>query len=296
MSFNSFFKYVNYSPRDAAWGIYCIDAGAVEIKAGDPYPYKADRHPAQYTRHWENGRVLNEFQFLYITKGEGIFRTQKGETKLHEGSFVIIVPGYWHWYRPDKETGWIEFWIGFDGDYPRMLREHGFLGPEPQVLDIGTHETIVSHFNRIIDGVENERPGYQQIVASLIPLIYAEVSSYSSRPEIEARGKDLFERIKFIFEANLHGTLDMESLAAELNLNYASLREDFKSYTGLSPYQYFLQMKINRAKELLLDGGLSVKEISYKLSFENPYYFSRLFKKKTGVAPSHWNGITTAED
>jgi AraC-like DNA-binding protein len=88
----------------------------------------------------------------------------------------------------------------------------------------------------------------------------------------------------------------MESLAKDLNLNYATFREDFKDYTGLSPYQYFLEMKINKAKEMLSDGVLSVKEVSYKLAFQSPYYFSRLFKKKTGVAPSQWNGIEISED
>ena len=154
----------------------------------------------------------------------------------------------------------------------------------------------MGHFNRILDGVIGERPGYQQVISSLVPLIYAEASAYASRPSIEEHGKALFDRVTVIFEANIQGKMDMESLASELNFNYASFREEFKSYTGLSPYQYFLQMKINRAKELLLDGGLSVKEISYKLAFDNPYYFSRLFKKKTGMAPSQWNGIETAEE
>ena len=296
VGFNSVFKYVNHSSRDEAWGIYCIDAGAVEIKPGEAYPYQADRHPPKYTQNWEKGRILNEFQFLYIVRGEGIFRTREEEKGLHEGSFIVLVPGAWHWYRPRLETGWTEYWVGFDGDYPKMLREYGFLGPGPKILDPGLHESIVGHFNRVIDGVVGERPGYQQVISSLVPLVYAEVSAYASRPSIEEHGKDLFDRVTVIFEANIQGKMDMESLASELNFNYATFREEFKSYTGLSPYQYFLQMKINRAKELLMDGGLSVKEISYKLAFDNPYYFSRLFKKKTGMAPSQWNGIETAEE
>lgn len=275
--------------------MYCNDAGMVEIRPGDPYPYQADRHPPQYTKLWDSGRVLNEYQFLYLAKGEGVYRTEGEEHPLREGNLLILVPGVWHWYRPRPETGWTEYWVGFDGDYPQKLAESGFLGPGLRLLEVGIQEDIISHFGQIIDGVANERPGYQQYVSALVPLIYAEACMHALAPCLEAKGKLLFERIRAIFAENLYGTLDMESLAADLGLNYSNFREEFKVYTGLSPYQYFLQMKINRAKELLLDGRHSVKEISYTLSFENPYYFSRLFKKKTGVTPSSWNGIATAE-
>ena len=47
-------------------------------------------------------------------------------------------------------------------------------------------------------------------------------------------------------------------------------------------------MKIEKAKELLKIGNASVKEVSFTLAFDSPYYFSRLFKSKTGVSPSKW--------
>ena len=103
-------------------------------------------------------------------------------------------------------------------------------------------------------------------------------------PEAES----VFQQARFRFLENLARPLDIEEFARELNLDYPSCRRLFKDYTGLSPYQYFLQLKIHRARHLLQEGNLSVKEVSYELSFDNQYYFSRIFKKKTGRSPSEW--------
>jgi AraC-like DNA-binding protein len=87
---------------------------------------------------------------------------------------------------------------------------------------------------------------------------------------------------------HIYGTLSIDSLDDVLGGGHARLNEVFKNYTGMTPYQYFIQLKIHRAKELLGLGRYSVKEIAFTLGFSDPYYFSRLFKKKTGIAPSEW--------
>ena len=81
----------------------------------------------------------------------------------------------------------------------------------------------------------------------------------------------------------------MESLSVSLGLGYSRLSKIFKRYTGLSPHQYYRQLKINRAKELLQAKQYSIKEVAFRLSFENTYYFSRIFKRKTGLSPSAWH-------
>ena len=73
-------------------------------------------------------------------------------------------------------------------------------------------------------------------------------------------------------------------------MSYAHFRRLFKQQTGLSPYQYHLQLRINRARELLHGTTLSVKQVAARLNFENPYHFSKIFKRKTGMAPHHFRG------
>ena len=93
---------------------------------------------------------------------------------------------------------------------------------------------------------------------------------------------------KILFQEQLAGQLDLESILRRVDMSYSAFQRVFKIYTGLSPYQYYLQMKIHEPCRLLLEQNLSVKEIAYQLSFDNPYYFSRLFKKKTGMTPTEW--------
>ena len=60
----------------------------------------------------------------------------------------------------------------------------------------------------------------------------------------------------------------------------------FKKYTGVPPVQYHLDLKILRAKEMLLYTDKSIKEISFEMGFQSIYYFSRVFKNKLGISPS----------
>ena len=79
--------------------------------------------------------------------------------------------------------------------------------------------------------------------------------------------------------------IDLHELATQYHLSYASFRKMFKKYTGKSPRQYHLELKLMRAKELLLTSDLSITEISHLLNFESLQYFSRYFKKQTGSSP-----------
>lgn len=69
----------------------------------------------------------------------------------------------------------------------------------------------------------------------------------------------------------------------------------FKNIYGITPYNYVLNKKIDFAKKLLIDTNLSVKEIATKLCFCDEYYFSNLFKKKTGISPLQYKKNKTTE-
>jgi AraC-like DNA-binding protein len=80
----------------------------------------------------------------------------------------------------------------------------------------------------------------------------------------------------------------MEEVAKELCVSYAWFRKAFKTYTGIAPHQYLLQLKIEKAKMLLFNRSKSIKEIAFSLNFDSAFYFSKLFKEKVGVSPKEY--------
>lgn len=108
------FKYLPQVPRDADWGLSVSTAGHQRIAPGLPYPPKG--HEKSYLFDPAKGRILDEFQLLYIVSGNGLLSTASaGNMNVASGDMFLLFPGEWHTYYPSLDAGWDEYWIGFRG-------------------------------------------------------------------------------------------------------------------------------------------------------------------------------------
>jgi AraC-like DNA-binding protein len=286
----TFAKYLTTTARDVQWGITCTTVGMTRIPSQTRYPPNPGDHPPKYLYKWEMGRIFDEYALVYITRGKGTFKTEGERTwQVEAGNLLMLFPNVWHWYAPDPQTGWDEHWVGFKGAHPDHLVENGFFTPGQPVMDIGLHDSLLALYTEIIDAARFEAPGYQQILGSLILHLLAHLSTLSVQHGADSANERTVQRAKFLLADNVTTHLDIGWLSRSLGLGYSRFRQIFKKCTGVSPYQYFLDLKIARAKELLEQNQFTVKEIAYMLSFDDPYYFSHLFKKKTGLPPSEWH-------
>lgn len=279
------FKYVTASEEDVRWGLYLKTAGCSHVKAHSTYPLR--KHPDNYYFKWTNGRILDEFQIIYITSGSGIMETKEGRFRILPGSILFLFPGVWHRYRPDARTGWTEHYIGFSGPITERIFQHEIFRKRIPVLKIGFHESLLNGFNETIQLVMDEKPGYQQECAGKLLFIFGHIiflvrNSGFANKAIEGK----IRQANLVMRENLNRNLNIEELAESLNVGYNVFRKMYKKYTGMSPNQYHLGLRIQRSKEMLQYSDESIKEIALDLGFESVHYFSRIFRKKEGFPPS----------
>ncbi len=100
--------------------------------------------------------------------------------------------------------------------------------------------------------------------------------------------RELFCAVRSINSDYCNPSLTNAKLAAECNISEVYFRKLFAKHFGTSPKQFIIDLRIQRAKQLLSEGSLNVSAISEKCGFSNPYHFCRLFKKHTGTSPSEY--------
>lgn len=286
---HTFSRYLPVNNEALRWEIHCSDAGYTQVPAGTVYPPMPETHPKAYAAAVTTGRVLREFQAVYICSGRGWFEgPDRKRQVISAGDIFLLFPGVRHAYSPSLETGWHEYWVGFAGNHALRLQKNGLITPENPIHHIGLNQEVLVDFEQAIQLCRLQPPGFQVLLGAIVIQLLAHIHSCEIRAKSTHGDRECVETARSIMLICLERGIDVESIASEVGVTYPRLRRIFQHYTGLTPYQYFLQLRIRRAKELLQEHGLSIKEIASRMNFENQYYFSRLFKKKTGLSPSEW--------
>ena len=281
-------KYMLASERDLLWGLTVTTIGYEEIGPGDPYPTRG--HADGYYFELDKGRILPEYQLLYIIEGQGVFHSATvPEARLKAGDFFLLFPGEWHSYHPTGPTGWKKYWIGFKGDNMDRRVRAGFLSPTKPIYHVGYSDVIETLYKRAYETAIAEEAYSQQLMAGIVNHLIGLMYSLERNIELKTRNQahvDMISRARLRIRESLESSLTIQQVAEEMGVSYSNFRKLFKEHTGLSPATYQQDLRLQRAKELLSTTAMSIKEIAYRLNFDSPDYFSAKFKSKTGHKPS----------
>jgi len=284
-----YFVYLPRQTGNSIWGSVCTSVGYTNILAGKPYPPR--QHPLDHHFKWEEGRVLQSYQIIQISEGTGIFEcsAMRGIQRVEPGTVILVFPGVWHRYRPSPETGWVEHWIECQGPVFDAALNDGLIHAKRSLLKLGVPHKIYDCLERChmlaqIDAVANQDLLSTQGLHLLALLGHLQRSERGFTKAID----DVIQRAHTLIALRCQEALNMPALAKELGVGYSNLRHSFQSRVGISLREHYLNTRIQKGQEFLLNTTKPVKEIAELLGFDSASHFSVQFKQRLGKSPKDW--------
>lgn len=283
---DQYIRYLHISPRDEMWGLSVTTVGQVRVAPNSTYPDQG-QHPASYQFQPQQGRILPEYQLVYISEGSGFFQSASCPRRpVSAGTMLLLFPGEWHTYSPGP-MGWFEHWVGFRGNLIERWISNKFFTKSHPIYNIGVRTQFISLYKTIIRYAKEEQSGYQQAISGAVLSMLGELYfCYLNEWERPLEQLEKINQARSLMKEHIDHPLPVEKIAEQLNVSYSWFRSNFKKQTGVSPAQYQINLRLIRAKELLSLTQMSISEIAYKLNFESVSHFSTFFTKREKQSPS----------
>ena len=225
------------------------------------------------------GPAAREYYLLhYVDSGKGVFQSPRGRFEIGEGQAFVIRPGEVTLYTADRKTPWVYRWIGFSC----TLAVRDVLCAD--VLDVPE----CAHIFRELIACEHMRDGKEWYLCGKI---YELLSHLRERRAPAADRTAQYVRMaQNYIQSNYMQDLHVGQLAALLNLDRSYFSQIFKRETGKAPQQYIVDLRLQTAAELIASQGLRPGEAAQQVGYGDIFNFSRMFRRRFGVAPSRYRG------
>ena len=238
--------------------------------------------------HRPRGRL--DYQLLYVASGKAHFYFQGKEEIVSAGNMVL--------YRPKEEQRYYYYgaehpevyWVHFTGNNVKnILRQYG-IADDIHVIHTNTSLEYKRLFSLMIQELKLCKDDYEELLVHYLKelLIMIHRVLINNPPwKSSFLITEMDDAVQY-FHTNYNQTISIENYAAKHNMSVSWFIRNFKEYTNATPAQYILSLRISNARTLLENTSYNVSEISNIVGYENPLYFSRIFKKQCGMSPSEF--------
>ncbi len=242
---------------------------------------------AQY-HYRERRNGCDAYILIYCGGGEGWYSINGGEKhRVKKGELIIIPPNVPHVYSSSKEKPWSIYWLHMNGaNVQDCFKDIDVNSPVSLTIDM--QAKFIELFEDVYSVFEKGCGGSSLVYASKVAEHLAGVVYFSANTDDSVRAskaeRAIGAAISFM-NKNITKAITIEDICEVTNFSAPHIISLFKKATGYSPINYFLRLKIQNCCKYLDLTDYSIKEIAYKFGFNDPYYFSRLFKKIMGTPP-----------
>jgi AraC-like DNA-binding protein len=243
-------------------------------------------------REWEKGCPDNIL--IYCLRGKGWYELGKKRFEVGVNEFIIIpaIKSSLR-YGADENDPWTIYWVHFSGrDMDTFNRSFGigmFDGPQPIIFN----EKGLQLWNVMYQNLEM---GYsKENLTNTNMCLYNFIATflYPDRQVNEKKqdAKNLINDTILYMQSELHRQLTVEDMALKQGISTSHFSALFRKATGMSPLDYFIHLKLQKACLLLYSSDIKIKKVATEIGYDDPYYFSRLFKKYMKVSPDQYRAL-----
>jgi AraC-like DNA-binding protein len=237
-------------------------------------------------------RTLQHHEMIFICEGSGHVAIGKDRYPIKKGMLFYIPPGMQLTLEPNPQKPEHFLKVHFSGSQ-MVLDPDGkwkFQGNiqalhQPVAQKIADYAPVEKLFEELVDIWNGKGPSYEFIAGTILRQLFIQISLYNNRQSRNHSVSLKIDRMIEYMRQNIDRQITLEELSGVAGLSTFYLSRAFKEATGYPVILYFNKMKIEKAKELLIEGNKKVKEVAYELGYSNEFYFSRMFKKIEGLSP-----------
>lgn len=260
-----------------------------EIFSGDIGMYYCGKRIGT-KNHVYGPEIRSHFLIVLVEKGTAVLYRDKSNILFKEKDIFVMFPGERIYYR--AQTDWTIKWIGVSGNQVEDIFNMIGVTREKPIFTPKNFEEIQNVMSQLYDTKYDSslfsKCKVQSLVYSFFSLLHEGCGEKNSVDPVESALR--------IIKYNYNNNLNIKAIADSLFLDSAYFSRLFKTKVGASPKQYILNLRMEKAKELLISSEHPIKEISITVGFNDAMYFSKLFYKTQGTTPSNYRELYGKKD
>ncbi len=234
-----------------------------------------------------NGR--GDYQLLYIAAGKGHFYFDGKEQIVSKGNMLLFRPGetqIYYLYASDKpET----YWVHFTGYEVEALLDYYQMPKGENVFFTGISPDYQWLFRQMIQELQLRRANYEDMLSMNLRHIFLIINRYLKEGnQVGSEMLNEIERATHYFNEHYNQPIVIEKYAKEHLMTPCWFIQNFKQITKFTPMQYIVSLRITNAMNLLDNTDYNITQTAAAVGYDNSLYFSRLFRKHTGMSPTEY--------
>ncbi len=228
-------------------------------------------------------------EIMYVFSGNGNINIDGVNYPLKSGDLIIINPGIPHQETSTSDSKMHMAFFAVENFSVDGLPKNDLITPQmpPVISGMDYRYKIESYFTDLIsesaDSIMLSSAMSKTLAVALMILI---LRLYHSRGTRNSDMKEECRRIKDYIDKNYTSPITLDSLSEQIYISKYYLSHIFKSQTGTSPIKYLLNKRISKAAQLLTDTDLRIRDIALRVGYDDPVYFSQMFKKVMNESPA----------